>query len=874
MIGTKLAHYEITQHLGTGGMGEVYQATDSKLGRSVAIKLLPDAFTHDAARAARFEREARVLASLNHPNVATIHGIEESGGRKFLVMELVPGETLAERIQRGPVAFDEAVVIANQVLDGLEAAHEKGIIHRDLKPANIKITSEGQVKVLDFGLAKTGEADAPSQSLSNSPTMSMAATIAGVILGTAAYMSPEQAKGRTVDRRTDVFAFGCVLFEMLAGKPAFDGDDVADILSRILQREPDWTLVPSSVPPGITRALRLCLEKDARKRRGTAGDVRIDLAQAVAKIETVQDPAQRKNKTPWVAAVVFAVIAVAASSIAWTHFREQPPDQPLVQFEILPKVGGRQYGLAVSPNGRWLAYYDLAPDGHRFLFVRDLESMEAHAVPGADVANVGPPIWSPDSRYVGFTGAGGFMKVAPEGGTPQLVLQTGSGVNGSWNGNGILIRASQRGIEQASASDTQLRPLLAASANDGDLGYFSPQFLPDGHHYVFSRTSSKPERTGVFVASLDSAEQPKRLTAGTNPTAARDPASGEWYLFVARDGHVTAQPFDLKRMELTGSPLTVGPGLYVSASDNGVLAINHGNATSSMLTWYDRRGNAVRSLPPEAALNSVDLSPDGSRLAVSVNGDLWVRDLARGTTARFTADRAGNTIALWSPAGDRIVFNARRDLAAKLYIKPSSGAVADELLLSTGKNVWGNDWSRDGKFLLYSEDGQPEAKMDLLVLPMDQPRETRKPIPYLTGPFNKKQGQFSPDGRFVAYTSDESGRFEIYVQPFPNAATGKWPISSGGGLEPRWSRDGKELFYLSGRKLMAVNVITAQNFSAATPRELFEAPMQAGWTNDGHRWHVAPDGTFLVLMFPPELTAYPITVVVNWPELLKRQKEK
>jgi Tol biopolymer transport system component len=867
MIGTKLAHYEITSHLGTGGMGEVYQATDSKLGRSVAIKLLPDAFTHDAARAARFDREARVLASLNHPNIAAIHGVEDSGGRKFLVMELVPGETLAERIRRGPVPVNEALVIANQVLDGLEAAHDKGVIHRDLKPANIKITTEGVVKVLDFGLAKPSEGDASNSTLSNSPTMSMAATNAGVILGTAAYMSPEQAKGRAVDRRSDIFAFGCVLYEMLAGKPAFDGEDVTEILSRILQREPDWTLLPSSVPPGIMQVLRLCLEKDARKRRGTAGDVRIDLMQPLAAPESVPS-APGRSWMPWVAAAVFAVIT---AGIAWTHFQERAPEMALAQFEILSRMsGGRNYA-SVSPDGRWLAYYDLGADGRPSLFLRDLASMAARAIPGSgEQTSVGVPIWSTDSRYLAFTGSGVLMKVAVEGGTPQKVVEGLGGFFGAWNGDSVLLRGTTQGILRASVLETQMTLLNAVSGNEGDTGALSPHFLPDGRHYIYGRTSRNPEREGIFVASLDSADNPKRLTTGTTAIAAREPGTGDYYLLVIQDGHLTAHSFDLNRLELTGEPQPLGPGLRVSASDNGVLAIQHVNSNSAVLTWYNRRGDVIRSLPPQLIGDSIDLSPDGSRLAFTDRGDLWLRDLARGTSTRFTTDPAQDTIAIWSPLGDRIVFDSSRSGPASLYLKPSNGAIAEELLLSTDKPIWANDWSRDGRFLLYSE--SLATAMDLSVLPMDQPKESRTPIPYLRGHFAKKQGQFSQDGQFVAYASNESGRFEIYVQPFPEAAAGKWPISSGGGVEPRWSKDGSELFYFSGKKLMSVSVKTTPSFSAGTPRELFEAPIQSGYTNDGHRWHVAPDGTFLMETFPPEVATNPITVIVNWPELLKKGK--
>jgi serine/threonine protein kinase len=876
-IGTKLAHYEITGHLGTGGMGEVYQAIDSRLGRSVAIKLLPDVFIGDAERTERFEREARVLASLNHSNIAAIHGIDESDGRKFLVMELVPGETLAERIKRGPIPIDDALAIATQLLDGLEAAHEKGVIHRDLKPANIKLTPQSRLKVLDFGLAKAYDTDNPNPGVSNSPTMiSMAATNAGMILGTAAYMSPEQARGRAVDRRTDIFAFGCVLYEMVTGKRAFEGEDVAEILSRVLQRDPDWTQLPRTLPPGIRRVLQLCLEKDVKKRRASAADVRIDIEQALtapesATLSAAGPAAQNGSRMlAWLAAAVFAI---TAAGMAWIHFREQAPSTPLVQFQIVPKIGGRRNYASVSPDGRWLAYYDLGPDGRPSLVIRNLSSMESHAVPGSsEVSLANAPIWSKDSRYVAFRGADAFMKVPAEGGAAQKVIESPGGVLfGAWNREGTLIAVGLEGVQRASATEAQFTVLHEADASD--IAYSTPQFLPDDQHYLFGRASRKPDRDGIFVGSLNPAEEPRRLGAGSTGIAARDPGTGAYYLLVARNEQVTAQTFDLDRLELSGEPLPIGPGLQVSASENGILAIQHGNAASAVLAWYDRRGTVLRSLPPEALLESIDLSPDGSRLAVQFNRDIWLRDLLRGTATRFTTDPAAETIAIWSPPGDRIVFaSTGRTTQTSLYLKPSSGATAEELLLSTDQPVWANDWSRDGRYLIYSQGSG--TGMDLYVLPMNEPAENRKPIPYLRGAFQKKQGQFSPDGRFVAYASNESGRFEIYVQPFPDPAGGKWTISSGGGVEPRWSRNGTELFFFSGRKLMAVDVKTSPTFNAGAARELFEAPVQPVYTNDAHRWHVAPDGTFLMETFPAELSTNPITIVVNWPELLKKAKGK
>jgi Tol biopolymer transport system component len=790
-------------------------------------------------------------------------------------MELVPGETLADRIKRGPTPVDEALTIAIQILDGLEAAHEKGIIHRDLKPANLKITPQGQLKVLDFGLAKAYEPHGANTSVSNSPTMiSMAATNGGMILGTAAYMSPEQARGRVVDRRSDVFAFGCVLFEMLSGKQAFEGEDVAEILSRVLQREPDWSLLPASMPSGVRKVLRLCLEKDVRRRRNSAADVRIDIEQAVtnsdsAPVATSALPiAKTKNRIPW---VITATLGVVAAAIAWVHFHEQPASTPLIQFEISPKLGGRRNHASISPDGRWLAYYDRGSDGRPALFLRDLTTMESHVVPGSsEVTNVGAPIWATDSRYVGFTGTSALMKVGPEGGTPQKIIESPGAIFGAWNRDGVLVRIGAPGISRASSSESQFTLLHAADSSD--ITYSTPQFLPDGMHYLFSRASRNPGREGIFVASLNPGEQPKRIGAGSSGIVARDPGTGAYYLLVTQDEQLTARVFNLDRLEVSGEPQSLGSGIQVSASENGVLAIQHANAASAQLAWYDRRGNIIRSSPPEALMESIDLSPDGLRLAVQMNRDIWLRDLVRNTSSRFTTDPSSEVIAIWSPQGDRIVFTSTgRGRQTSLYLKASNGASPEELLLSTDQPVWANDWSRDGRFLMYTE-GTVASTLDLLTLPMDQPKESRKPVPYLRGPFQKKQAQFSPDGRFVAYASNESGKFEIYVQPFPNATEGKWSISSEGGVEPRWSKNGSELFYFSGSRLMAVDIKTAPTLSVGIPHELFQAPVQPVYTNDGHRWQVTPDGMFLLETFPPELSTSPITVVVNWPELLKKTK--
>jgi serine/threonine protein kinase len=871
MIGTKLAHYEIVTHLGSGGMGDVYQATDSKLSRSVAIKLLPEAFIHDTERAARFEREARVLASLNHTNIAAIYGIEECGDRKFLVMELAGGETLAERIKRGPIPIDGALGIARQVCEALEAAHEKGIIHRDLKPANIKITPDGKVKVLDFGLAKAmGDAESPDPNLSNSPTMVSAGSTPGIILGTAAYMSPEQAKGRHVDRRTDIFAFGCVLYEMLTGKRAFDGEDTTEIIARVLERDPDWMLLPANVPARIRELLRLCLQKEVRKRRGDAGDVRIDIEQALSEPPEIaaRPAASRTRERLWMSVAAVFLLGIAALAIpAARHLLEALP--PEMRVEINTPRSGASLNFALSPDGTRLAFVAI-DNGVERLWVRTLNGVTARPLPGTDGALY--PFWSPDSRSIGFfaNNTNSLKRIDVDGGPAQTLAPVPAGRGGTWNRDAtILFGSANAPLYRVPA--TGGTPQVLTRFEQGAISHRFPQFLPDGRHFLFYVRHPSPDRTGIYIGSLDGAEIKFLVASDTN---------GSWipsgWLLYMQQGTLRAQPFDIARGVLSGNAVTVAEKVGsdnfsmggFSTSAAGMIAHRAGGGAANQLVWFDRAGKMLGTVGDlDETIATPELSPDGHRLVVDRivqgNRDIWIIDLLRGGATRFTFDAAEDRHPLWAPDGAQVVFTANRKSASAfdLYTKPSSGAGAEQLLLESPNVKTPDGWSANGHFLLYNENNGKTS--DILALPL---QGDRKPIPVANSPFSENNGQFSPDGQWVAYQSNESGRFEIYVVPFPLGA-GKWQVSTGGGIAPRWRHDGKELFFISpdGQMMAATVSGSGTAFEAAPPASLFQTRMTGGFNNAGkQQYAVSADSRFLINAVANDSGTAPITLIVNW----------
>jgi len=894
--GSRLGHYEILTPLGAGGMGEVYRARDFKLGRDVALKVLPDAFARDPDRMARFQREAKILASLSHPNIAAIYGLEDSDHSNALVMELVEGPTLADRIKQGPVPSDEALRIAKQICEGLEYAHERGIVHRDLKPANIKVRNDDAVKVLDFGLAKALDGDEHSQDISTSPTISHMATQAGILLGTAAYMSPEQARGKSVDRRADIWAFGCVLFEMLAGKCTFARETVSDTLASIIKEEPNWAQLPAETPMRVRVLLQRCLHKDPKQRLRDIGEARISLEEVLAGASepssgAVASASLSRAALPW---ALFAAAVVVLAALVFVRFREKPFAADAVRFQIpLPEkaVLGPTGSFAVSPDGRQLAFFAAGQDGVPHLWIRPLDSLEAHPLPDSgSTTNPAPFFWSPDSHYIVFAAGSKLKKIAVSGGPAQTLCDiAGNAVGGSWNKDGVIIFGQlPGGIMRVSASGGLPFPLTTLDPSRGETDHAFPSFLPDGRHFLYLRRSAQPENSGVYVGSLSvkpEAQDSRRLLATAfQPiyVPSLNPESGQ--LLFMSEAKLQVQPFDASRPQLTGEPVSVAEQVgsyrdygFFSASTNGVLVYRAAGAGNTVLTWFDRGGKVVGTVEDRGDYATPAFSPDGSRAAIGRvdpvigNWIIWIFDFARGASARFTFGSTSAWFPVWSPDGNRIIFASDPKGVYDLYQKSTSGATEEELLLTSNENKYPTSVSPDGHFLLYSS-FDSNNKFSLWVLPIGG---NAKPIPFPTTEFGEIDGRFSPDGHFIAYRSDESGRFELYVRKFTRdfsaagfSTSGKWQVSYGGAVRQRWSPDGKELFYVTpDGKVMAAAVTLSPTFQAGTPKQLFQAPAQPGRPNGD----ITADGRRFLFPVPADPAAQPpFTVVLNWQAGLKK----
>ena len=864
--------------LGAGGMGEVYRARDTKLNRDVAIKVVLPAVANDPDRLARFSREAQLLASLNHPNIAAIYGLEEGVEVRALVMELVEGPTLADQIARGPIPLADALAIARQIAEALEAAHEQGIVHRDLKPANIKVRPDGTVKVLDFGLAKAIETGsglrAPGSDAMNSPTLSIHATEAGLILGTAAYMSPEQARGKAVDKRTDIWAFGCVLYEMLTGRRPFAGDDVSDVLASVLAREPDLAALPASTPLSIRRLVRRCLQKDRNERLRDIGDAQIEIRDALTKVDgdatVVAVPAvdsRRGERLAWLGALVAMALAVAVVA--------RRPDAAAVEMrlDIITPPTTVPQSVAISPDGRTIAFVATS-DGQSRVWLRSLESGSARAVVGTDGAE--SPFWSADGRSVGFFTESKLMRVDVEGGLVQTVANASGGLGGTWNRDGVILFAMPgTPIFRVSASGGE--PVaIPGLAQQGSI--FSPQFLPDGRRFLYY-VRGRPEVRGVYVGQLDPPLEPRRLIE--SDTGAVYAPSG--HLLFIRAGTLVAQTFDPVRLELSGSSFAVAEqGMSanntlqrtaVSVSGTGTIAFRTRSAAARrQFVWFDRSGKELGQIGESVntSLNSPSLSPDGQRVALyrgveGANPDIWLFETKRGVFSRFTTDAADDVGPVWSPAGDRIVFSSNRSGIHNLFQKAVAAGGSETLLLSTAQPKFATDWSSDGRFVLFHTQ-HPKSGNDVWAFQMNG---NGTPFAVVQTSAEELSGQFSPDGRWVAYQSDESGRVEVYVQPFPGPGS-KWPISTNGGSQVRWRHDGKELFYVaSDGRLMAASIQAgpdARALDIGTPVALF-APPFGGAVQQGEsrpQYMVSPDGRRFLVSGVTEEAQSPITVILNW----------
>ncbi len=910
--GTRIGPYEIVAEIGKGGMGEVYRARDAKLRRDVAIKVLPEAFARDGERMARFEREAKVLASLNHPNIAAIYGFEDSAGARLpdgqahaLVMELVEGPTLADRAKQGPIAIDEALRIARQIADALEYAHERGIVHRDLKPANIKISRDDAVKILDFGLAKAIEGDGSSMDINNSPTLTRMATMQGVLLGTAAYMSPEQAKAKPVDRRADIWAFGCVLYEMLTGKMAFTGETVTDTLAAVIKEEPDWALLPANTPARVRVLLQRCLQKDTKQRLRDIGDARISLDEVLSGAPEVSSSAgvSPANFPLWRRALPWAlfgamVIALAAVVAVLKLAPAKPAPSELMRFEIPTPQEPSDTVFALSPDGRELAF--TAPDssGVWRLWVRPLDSSDAHELPGSVVSGSNPPFfWSSDSRSLLFDGGGKLEKIDISGGPAQLLCDVpGIVVGGSENKDGVIIFGQSPGvIMRVPVSGGTATPVTALNPSRDETQHALPWFLPDGKHFVYHRTSTDPTVDGDYLGFIDVApekQNPRRLFA-TQYNAVYVPsanANSGYMLYLASGGALMAQPFDAHSLKLTGEPAAVAEHVqgfrefgYFSVSDDGKLVYtNAGSTRTSQVALFDREGKVLETVGEPASYGGLALSPDGSRAVADVIDargqiSLWMIDFAQRTTARFTFDSFDSTNPIWSPDGSKIIFASNQYGAYDLYEKPSDGAGGETLLLRSAANKAPCAIAPDGRFLIYEAQDPATTKLDLWVLPLGG---AKQPYPLHKTQANESEARLSPNDRWVAYISDQSGREEVYVRPFSAGANGtaasaegaQWQISYGGGQFPVWSKDGKALYYLTlDQKVMEVDVTAEPVFQAGASRFLFQPPLHAGALSSGY----TIDGKRFVFLTPTEQSGQArsaFNVVLNWQEMLKQSQ--
>jgi Tol biopolymer transport system component len=908
--GTRLGVYEVTAQIGEGGMGQVYRARDTKLNRDVALKILPEAFARDPDRLTRFTREAQTLASLNHPNIAHIHGLEESGGVRALVMELVEGEDLSQRIARGAIPLDDALPIAKQIADALEAAHEQGIIHRDLKPANVRVRSDGTVKVLDFGLAKAKEpVISSSPSVSMSPTITTPAmTQAGMILGTAASMSPEQARGKSVDKRADIWAFGAVLFEILTGKRAFPGEDITDTIVSIVSKEPDWSALPTPTPAGVRRLLGRCLKKDARTRVRDIGEARQQiedlLSGAPEEIATAASVSKLRLRTATrgrtVAAACVTLLVGATALGTWALTRTPLAKLQPMRFVIVPpasqplRIQGADRDLVISPDGTHFVYVS----GDERLMVRTIDQLEA--VPLNGITRARSPFFSPDGRWVGvFTGgaAGELMKVSIAGGPPlSLCRYQGAPRGASWGPDDTIVFAtndSNTGLFRVSAAGGEATVLTTPDAAHGEADHIFPSVLPGGRAVLFTiRASGDPPILQVAVLDLMTGEHRILIRAGSQ---AEYVDTG--HLVYANAGTLRAVRFDAGTHTVGSDPVLVveqaltqvNGAAEFSVSRQGTLVYVAGSSTAApprSLVWVNRQGQETPIAAPPRAYMSARLSPDGTRVALGLDGQegIWIWDLARKTLTRLTDSPAFYSDPIWMPDGRRIIFASSPGGIANLFWRAADNTGIVERLTTSPNSQGPTAIVPDGTRVIVREI-VPTTGSDLRVLrlegPSGRPGEPaasrlsaapRQTEPLLQTTFNEANGEISPDGRWLAYESDDSGPFQIAVRPFPKVDDGHWMISSGGGARPAWARSGRELIYLDGTNAVtAVSIHTAPNFGTGAPTKLFDGHYYSG--PFGRSYDVSPDGQrFLMIKDsasdqksnPPS-----IVVVVNWAEELK-----
>ena len=897
--GTRLGPYEIQAPLGAGGMGEVYRARDTRLDRTVAIKILPPQFAGDPSLRERFDREARLISSLSHPHICSLFDVGEHDGVAFLVVEHLEGETLAARLEKGRLPLEQALKIAVQLAGALDAAHRAGVVHRDVKPGNVMLTKAG-AKLLDFGLARSEPLLSAVHGSSLLPT-TPAVTAQGTILGTLQYMSPEQLDGVEADARSDTFAFGALVYEMVSGRKAFEGKTQASLIAAIMSADPpSITTLQPVAPAALDRVIRKCLAKDPDERWQSAKDLGDEL-NWIARAETAphshvvtsaalsERSHSNRERLLWAVALLLGAAVIAAFVMLRTRLFS-PADAPVVTYRtsiLLPQgasmetvAPGRRVGL--SPDGRYVAFLAINPDRMRLIWLRPIDSMTAQPIAGTEGA--GNVFWSPDSKYIGFVAQGRLKKIELAGGPPVTIAPEASAVGGTWNRDGVIVYA-RRSWSLYQVNATGGTPVAVIEAQNKTDLLSDPAFLSDGRHFLYqvSQLAGGGERNGVYVGSLEAQDQPKRLLSISSNALA-----SQGYLLYARDRALIAQPFDEARLELSGTATVIGEGLEIgsspvsasfSVSNAGSLAFRTGAVgVRTQLTWFDRKGVQQGTVGEAADDMTVSLSPDGSRVAVSGldaarnTRDLWIVDVARKLRTRFTFDAADDLSPVWSADGRTIYFASRRSGRLDIFSKPASGEGTDtQLLTDNQNNLYPSSASADGRFLIYfTGNALTPTGNDLWALPLTG---DPKPKVFVQTEFNETYAVFSPDGRWVAYTSGESGHSEVYVASFPGLG-GKWQVSQDGGSYPRWRGDSAELYFISPEgPLMAASVDgRGSAFVVGQVTPLFRPRIRSvGFAGtNANNYDVTRDGQrFLVAVSESSPTETPITLVVNWTTALE-----
>lgn len=893
---SNISHYRIVSKIGSGGMGEVYRAHDSRLDRDVAVKVLPQGFASDEGRLRRFEQEAKATSALSHPNILTVYDIGEHQGSPFIVAELLEGEELRDRLNEGPIPLRKTVDFAQQIVSGLSAAHERGITHRDLKPENLFITKDDRVKILDFGLAKLLEREKDTD-VSEDATKK-ALTDPGVVMGTVGYMSPEQVRGIPADHRSDIFSFGVILYEMLTGKKAFHGESVVETMHSVLKDDvPDLDETNAKVPPALDKLMRRCLEKRPEHRFHSAHDLGFALDALATPTNTsgsgltiaLQPVDVRSDRTrtkfgglAWLAAGFFLISTIILAAMYFS--RVEPPRQA-ARFSISPPGKEEFSGLALSPDGRQIAFATIGANGTTTLWVRSVDSLDSRQLAGTEGAV--QPFWSPDSKTIGFFAEGKLRRIDAAGGPPQTLADVSNDPRGgTWAPDGTII-----------FTPTTISPLMRISASGGlateltkidtelqQTSHRWPSMLPDGKQFLYFARGTVPEKQGIYISSVDSPETTKLLIP-VPVTGAYTEADGIGYLLFLRESTLMAQRFDVKSRTLSGEavplaqgilsvPGEVGPTAFsaFSAASGNLLYFN-GVRPTTRLTWFDRSGKLIGSVTEPGDYHEPSLSKDGTKLMFGHGGDtlgdVYLKDLSRGSTTRLTFDPATDGSPVFSPDESQVVFTSTRPGAIGIYRKRSSGAGNEELMLNGSAPMFASSWSSDGRYILYDKVVDAAKKIDLWVLPMTG---DAAPFPYLETAFVESHAQFSPDGRWVAYASDESGKAEIYIQSFPTG-NGKWQVSTAGGDQPQWSSNGKELFYIApDRNLMSVSIGGSAILEIGRPEILFQtnAP-PSSIEDDRTNYAAARDGQrFIVNTLDETKIAQPLTFVLNWSADLKK----